>query len=110
MSKSNIEKVADLNKAFDVYRDMVSLAKGRLRAGETPAYKLRQQAKASGSDGEEVVDVTKVQTMSNPGPTEKEHYERTKGGSVSNLKKLAESKDPHDRKAAERGLARHKED
>lgn len=89
----------------------LTLEKGRLRAGETPAYKLRQQKrKAAGDDGEEVVDVTKVQTMSNPGPTEKEHYERTRSGSVSNLKKLSESKDPHDRKAAERGLARHKED
>lgn len=45
--------------------------------------------------------------MSNPGPTEKEHYDRTKAGAQKNLKKLAESKDPHDRKAAEAGMKRH---
>lgn len=45
--------------------------------------------------------------MSNPGPTEKEHYERTSEGSKRNLKKLSESKDPHDRKAAEAGMKRH---
>ena len=45
--------------------------------------------------------------MSNPGPTEKEHYDRTKAGSQRNLDRLATSKDPHDRKAAEKGRKRH---
>lgn len=56
-----------------------------------------------------VPDSRHVQTMSNPGPTEAEHYERTSEGSKRNLAKLAESKSPMDRKAAEAGMKRHED-
>jgi len=40
-------------------------------------------------------------------PKEEASYEAGKPGTMRNLKKLAESKDPHDRKAAEAGMKRH---
>jgi len=57
-----------------------------------------------------VPDSKHVQTMSNPGPTEEDHYRITSEGSKRNLAKLAESKDPHDRKAAAAGMKRHADD
>ena len=47
-------------------------------------------------------------TMGNPGGSkEKASFERHEQSTIKNLKKLAESKDPSDRKAAEAGLKRH---
>lgn len=81
------------------------LEKGRPRASER---KDPNRRKVEASDDALVVPDSKhVQTMSNPGPTEAEHYERTKGGSIENLKRLAESKSAMDRKAAAAGMKKH---
>ena len=46
--------------------------------------------------------------MGNPGGSkEKASFERAEPGAIKNLKRLAESKDPNDRKAAEAGMKRH---
>ena len=97
------EKHAASNKSvFSVLDDI--LAKGR--PGKNKPVSGGRKVKES--DDELVVPDSKhVQTMSNPGPTEADHYERTSEGSKKNLAKLAGSKDPHDRKAAEAGMKRH---
>ena len=81
------------------------LEKARPRASER---KDPNRRKAEAADDSLIIPDTKhVQTMSNPGPTEAEHYERTKGDSIENLKRLAESKHPMDRKAAAAGMKKH---
>jgi hypothetical protein len=81
------------------------LEKGRPRASER---KDPNRRKAESSEEALVVPDSKhVQTMGNPGSTEADRYERTKVGAIENLKRLAESKHPMDRKAAEAGLKRH---
>jgi hypothetical protein len=47
-------------------------------------------------------------TMGNPGGSkEKASFERAEPGAIKNLKKLAESPNKMDRKAAEAGMKRH---
>lgn len=47
-------------------------------------------------------------TMGNPGGSkEKASFERAEPGTIRNLKKLAESPNKMDRKAAEAGMKRH---
>lgn len=63
--------------------------------------------KESEGDGVELPGGS-MATMGNPGGSkEKASFERAEPGALKNLKKLAESKDPNDRKAAEAGMKRH---
>jgi len=98
--KNKENKNASLHASLDEL-----LEKARPRASER---KDPNRRKAEAPDDNLIIPDTKTtQTMGNPGPTEAEHYERQKGGSIENLKKLAESKSAMDRRAAAKGLKRH---
>lgn len=89
---------------FSVFDDI--LEKGR--RGKNKAA-LGDKRKFEESEGEGVeLPGGSMATMGNPGGSkEKASFERAEPGTIKNLKKLAESKDPGDRKASEAGLKRH---
>jgi hypothetical protein len=98
------EKELKNASVFSVFDEI--LEKGR-RGKNKAALGDRKKFEESEGEGVELPGGS-MATMGNPGGSkEKASFERAEPGTIRNLKKLAESKDPSDRKASEAGLKRH---
>jgi hypothetical protein len=80
------------------------LEKGRKRESDRSAPKRVEESEGEGLE----LPGGSMATMGNPGGSkEKASFERAEPGAIRNLKKLAQSPNKMDRKAAEAGMKRH---
>ncbi len=91
------------SKSLNASLDAI-LEKGRKRESDRSAPKRVEESEGEGVE----LPGGSMATMGNPGGSkEKASFERAEPGAIKNLKKLAESPNKMDRKAAEAGLKRH---
>ena len=99
------EKLAPKSSDLDLYKSLDAiLEKGRKRESDRQGPKRVEESEGEGVE----LPGGSMATMGNPGGSkEKASFERAEPGAIKNLKKLAESPNKMDRKAAEAGMKRH---
>lgn len=99
------DKLAPKSSSVDLYKSLDAiLEKGRKRESDRSAPKRVEESEGEGVE----LPGGSMATMGNPGGSkEKASFERAEPGTIKNLKKLAESPNKMDRKAAEAGMKRH---